>query len=454
MKKYETYFSEHREEHIEQLKTWLRIPSVSALSAHKQDMQQAAEWAVDALKTAGLENVKLHTTNGNPVIYADYLHSPNAPTLLIYGHYDVQPVDPLNLWDSPPFEPEIRGDKIYARGATDDKGQVFLHIKAIEAILKTEQKLPVNIKFCIEGEEEVGSTNLPPFIESNLDLLKCDYVLVSDTSLLEKGKPAICTGLRGLCSMEVKVTTANTDLHSGSFGGGVPNALHAMVSLLSSFHDEQGKVTVEGFYEGTPEMTPELRAEFAKLQHDDDKLAQSLELSSLYGEEGFNFVERIGARPTLELNGVYGGFQGEGSKTVIPKEAHAKITCRLVGKQDPQDILNKIERHVHQHIQKGAKVEFKPLERAFAFTMDQTLPILQQAADSFEAVYGARAVFTRDGGSLPIIESMSRILSAPAVLMGFGLPDENLHAPNEHFNLENFDKGLLTITHFLKSLEA
>lgn len=454
MKNYETYFSEHREEHIEQLKDWLRIPSVSALSEHKQDMQKAAGWAVDALKTAGLENVKLHTTNGNPVIYADYLHSPNAPTLLIYGHYDVQPVDPLNLWDSPPFEPEIRGDKIYARGATDDKGQVFLHIKAIEAILKTEQKLPVNIKFCIEGEEEVGSPNLPIFIESNLDLLKCDYVLVSDTSLLEKGKPAICTGLRGLCSMEVKVTTANTDLHSGSFGGGVPNALHAMVSLLSSFHDEHGKVTVEGFYEGTPEMTPELRAEFAKLQHDDDKLAQSLELSSLYGEEEFTFVERIGARPTLELNGVYGGFQGEGSKTVIPREANAKITCRLVGKQDPQDILNKIERHVNQHIQKGAKVEFTPLERAFAFTMDPSLPILQQAADSFEAVYGTRAVFTRDGGSLPIIESMSRILSAPAVLMGFGLPDENLHAPNEHFNLENFDKGLLTITHFLKSLEA
>lgn len=454
MKNYETYFSERREEHIEQLKDWLRIPSVSALSEHKQDMQQAAGWAMDALKTAGLENVKLHTTNGNPVIYADYLHSPNAPTLLIYGHYDVQPVDPLNLWDSPPFEPEIRGDKIYARGATDDKGQVFLHIKAIEAILKTEQKLPVNIKFCIEGEEEVGSPNLPIFIESNLDLLKCDYVLVSDTSLLEKGKPAICTGLRGLCSMEIKVTTANTDLHSGSFGGGVPNALHAMVSLLSSFHDEQGKVTVEGFYEGTPEMTPELRAEFAKLQHDDNKLAQSLDLSSLYGEEEFTFVERIGARPTLELNGVYGGFQGEGSKTVIPREANAKITCRLVGKQDPQDVLNKIERHVNQHIQQGAKVEFTPLERAFAFTMDPSLPILQQAADSFEAVYGTRAVFTRDGGSLPIIESMSRILSAPAVLMGFGLPDENLHAPNEHFNLENFDKGLLTITHFLKSLEA
>lgn len=454
MKNYESYFQEHREEHLEQLKDWLRIPSVSALSEHKQDMARASQWAADSLKTAGLENVNIHTTKGNPVIYADYLHSPNAPTLLIYGHYDVQPVDPLNLWDSPPFEPEIRGDKIYARGATDDKGQVFLHIKALEAILKTEQKLPVNIKFCIEGEEEVGSPNLPGFIEENLDLLKCDYVLVSDTSLLEKGKPAICTGLRGLCSMEVKVTASNTDLHSGSFGGGVPNALHAMVSLLSSFHDEQGRVTVEGFYEGTPEMTPELRAEFAKLQHDDEKLAQSLGLSTLYGEEGFTFVERIGARPTLELNGVYGGFQGEGSKTVIPKEAHAKITCRLVGQQDPQDILNKIERHVHNHIQPGAKVEFKPLERAFAFTMDPSLPILQQAADSFEAIYGTRAVFTRDGGSLPIIESMSRILSAPAVLMGFGLPDENLHAPNEHFNLENFDKGLLTITHFLKSLEA
>lgn len=449
---YQSYFSKHREQHLNELSELLRIPSISALSDHKADVKKAAEWIAESLRRAGLEGVEVHPTAGHPIVYAEHLHAPGKPTVLVYGHYDVQPVDPLNLWETPPFEPSIRNGKLYARGATDDKGQVFMHIKAVEAILKQEKELPVNIKFCIEGEEEVTSPNLPIFLKDNQEKLAADLVLISDTALMAPGKPAICTGLRGLCSLEVSVFTANTDLHSGSFGGGVPNALHALVSLLATLHDDQGRVAVEGFYKGVPELTPMIREEFAKQQFDEEKLRQDLGLTALYGEEGYTFVERVGARPTLELNGVYGGFQGEGSKTVIPKEAHAKITCRLVGEQDPQDMLDKIERHLHEHLQEGATIKIVQIEKARAFEIDPSEPLLQKAADAYEKTYGTRALFTKDGGSIPIVETLSRVLSAPAVMMGFGLPDENLHAPNEHFNLENFDKGLLTIVEYLKSL--
>ncbi|AOZ94199.1 dipeptidase [Paenibacillus crassostreae] len=449
---YQVYFENQREQHLNELKEWLSIPSISALSEHKSDVLRAADWLADSLAKAGLENITIHPTEGHPIVTADHLHAPGKPTVLVYGHYDVQPVDPLHLWETPPFEPTIRGDKIYARGATDDKGQVFLHIKAVEAILKQEKELPVNIKFCIEGEEEVTSPNLPSFLEQRREELAADVVIISDTSLLEKGKPAICVGLRGLCSLDVEVTTANTDLHSGTFGGGVPNALHAIVTLLSTLHDDQGRVNVEGFYEDVPELSPEMRAEFVKQSLDENKLQQSLGLDALYGEEGYTFVERTGARPTLELNGVYGGFQGEGSKTVIPKEAHAKITCRLVGYQKPQDILDKIERHIHANVPVGAKVSVIQREKGNPFTMDTTTPMLQKASDAFNHVYGVRPVLTKDGGSIPIVETFGRVLNVPVVLMGFGLPDENLHAPNEHFNLDNFDKGLLTIVEFLKQV--
>lgn len=449
---YEAYFQNVREQQLDELKQWLSIPSISALSAHKADMSKAAEWLADALTRAGLENVEVHQTGGHPIVYADHLHAPGKPTVLVYGHYDVQPVDPLHLWTTPPFEPDIRDGKLYARGATDDKGQVFLHIKAIEAILKQEGQLPVNIKLCIEGEEEISSQSLPPFLTTNRDKLATDVVLISDTSLLEPGKPAISTGLRGLCSLEVTVNTANTDLHSGTYGGGVPNALHALVSLLATLHDDRGRVSVDGFYEGVPELSPLMREEFAKQMLDEDQLKASLDLDALYGEDGFSFVERVGARPTLELNGVYGGFQGEGTKTVIPKEAHAKITCRLVGDQDPQDILDKIKRHLQKHVQPGAKLQVKEGEKARAFNIDPSDRMLQLAADAYEDVYGTRALFTKDGGSIPIVATFSRELAAPVVMMGFGLPDENLHAPNEHFHLYNFDKGLLTIVSFLKRL--
>ncbi|KAA9005515.1 dipeptidase [Paenibacillus spiritus] len=449
---YAEYFSSRRDEHLNELKDWLSIPSISALSEHKADIRRAADWLMGALERAGLEHIELHPTSGHPVVYADYLHAPGKPTLLIYGHYDVQPVDPLNLWTTPPFEPDIRDGKLYARGATDDKGQVFLHIKALEAFLKQEGALPVNVKLCIEGEEEIGSPHLTAFLEANRDKLAADAVVVSDTALLERGRPAICTGLRGLASMEVTVSTANTDLHSGSYGGGVPNALHAIVSLLATLHDDKGRVAVDGFYEGVPELSPLMREEFAKQGVNEEQIRESLGLGALYGEEGYSFVERIGARPTLELNGVYGGFQGEGSKTVIPKEAHAKITCRLVGEQDPQHVLDAIEKHLKANIQTGAEVAVKQMEKATAFNIDPSNEFLQIAADAYGKVYGTRALFTKDGGSIPIMASFSRVLQAPVVLMGFGLGDENLHAPDEHFNLENFDKGLLTLVEFIRAL--
>ncbi|MBW7456320.1 dipeptidase, partial [Paenibacillus sepulcri] len=333
---YKAYFEQRREQHLNELKEWISIPSISALSEHKEDVNRAASWLSDTLKRAGLDNVEIHQTKGHPILYADHLHAPGRPTVLVYGHYDVQPVDPLHLWETPPFEPDIRDNKLYARGATDDKGQLFLHIKAIEALIQSEEPLPVNIKLIIEGEEEVTSTNLHPFIHTYKDKLAADVVLISDTELLAPGKPAISTGLRGLCSLDVSVRTAKTDLHSGTFGGGVPNALHALVSLLASLHNDKGRIAVDGFYDDVPDLTPEMRAELARKEFDDEQQKITLDLDALYGEEGYSYVERTGARPTLEINGMYGGFQGEGTKTVIPCEAHAKITCRLVGKQDPQ----------------------------------------------------------------------------------------------------------------------
>ncbi|GIO38877.1 peptidase M20 [Paenibacillus antibioticophila] len=449
---YQSYFLSNKDKHLQELGQLISIPSISALSEHKSDMNRAAEWVADSLHRAGMEQVEIYPTDGHPIVYGEHVHAPGKPTVLVYGHYDVQPVDPLELWESPPFEPTIRDNKLFARGATDDKGQIFLHIKAAEALLQLDKELPVNLKFCIEGEEEVTSPNLPFFLTEHQDKLAADVVLISDTALLEPGKPAICTGLRGLCSLEVSVRTANTDLHSGTYGGGVPNSLHVLVDLLASLHDKQGRVAVEGFYEGVPEMTDLIRDEIEKLQFSEEGLKQTLALDTLYGEEGFGFIARTGVRPTLELNGVYGGFQGEGTKTVIPKEAHAKITCRLVGDQDPQDVLDKIEAHLQSRLLPGAKLEVKQLERARAFTIDPSDPMLQKAADAYEKVYGTRALFTKDGGSIPIVETLSRVLKAPAVMMGFGLPNENLHAPNEHFHLENFDKGLLTIVEYLKSL--
>lgn len=452
-KSFEAYFAENREAHLTELNELLRIPSISALSEHKADMQKSAEWLADALKRAGMDNVKLMPTKGNPVVYAEWLKAEGKPTVLVYGHYDVQPVDPLHLWETPPFEPTVRDEKLYARGASDDKGQTYMHIKALEALLQTTGTLPLNFKFCIEGEEEIGSPNLDAFVEEHKNLLAADVLVISDTTMLERGKPAICYGLRGLCALQIDVKGAKGDLHSGLFGGAIHNPIHALVELLATMHDQDGNITVDGFYDHVQELTDGERAAFQALGQDEEKARQELGVPELYGEKGYSMVERTWVRPTLEINGIYGGFQGEGTKTVIPSEAHAKITCRLVPNQDPDEILALLQAHIQKHAPAGVTVNVQLFDKGRPFVTPFDHPAIQAAARAYEKAYGVGPAYTRMGGSVPIVETFGRLLDVPVVLMGFGLPDENFHAPNEHFNLENFDKGLLALCHYWYELE-
>lgn len=443
--------SKNQNENIDELKELLRIPSISSLSQHKEDIQKAASWISDKLTNIGMEHVEIVQTKGHPIVYAEWVHQENAPTVLVYGHYDVQPVDPVHLWETPPFEPTIRDEKIFARGATDDKGQLFLHIKAVETLLKLSGKLPVNIKFCIEGEEEIGSPNLPQFLSENKEKLACDVVLISDTDMWDKGVPAITCSLRGLCALEVTLESANSDLHSGTFGGGVQNANHLLVQLLSTLHDENGKVMVDHFYDDVIELTEIEKEEIAALGFDEEKLKTSLGLTELTGgEKNYPYRERVSTRPTLEINGLWGGFQGEGTKTVIPNEANAKITCRLVNNQDPEKIQNEVKKHLEKHVPTGCKVKVSLGDTGYPFLTPIDSPMMQKAAEAYKNVYGKSPVYKREGGSIPIVADFNQTLDVPVVLMGFGLPGENLHAPNEHFHLENFNKGILTICSFLE----
>ncbi|MFF2447437.1 dipeptidase [Neobacillus sp. NPDC058068] len=446
--------SSNYDKNVEELKELLRIPSISSLSEHKEDIQHAASWISNKLKSIGMEHVEIIQTKGHPIIYADWIHQENAPTVLVYGHYDVQPVDPIGLWETPPFEPTIRDEKIFARGATDDKGQMFLHIKAVETLMEMDGKLPVNIKFCIEGEEEIGSPNLLHFLSENKEKLSCDVVLISDTDMWDKGVPAITCSLRGLCALEVSLKTANSDLHSGMFGGGVQNANQLLIQLLSTLHDANGKVNVDHFYDDVVELTEFEKEQMAALGFDEEKLKQSLGLTDLTGgEQNYPYRERISSRPTLEMNGLWGGFQGEGTKTVIPNEAHAKITCRLVNNQNPEKIQELIVKHLEEHAPKGCSVKVSLGNAGNPLLIPIDSPMIQKAAEAYENVYGKSPVYKREGGSIPIVLDFSQSLNVPVVLMGFGLPGENLHAPNEHFHLENFDKGILTICSFLELVQ-
>ncbi|WP_345241590.1 dipeptidase [Pontibacillus salipaludis] len=442
----------HNEQYINELNEFLKIPSISSMPEHKEDVKKAAEWLKGSLQKAGIENLEVIETKGHPIVYGDWLHAEGKPTVLIYGHYDVQPASPEELWETPAFEPTIRDDKLYARGATDDKGQLFIHVKAVEKLMQENGELPVNVKFCIEGEEEMASPNLPPFIEDNQEKLAADAVLISDTSFIEKGQPAICTSLRGALAMELNLKTANTDLHSGVYGGGVPNAIHSLVNLLDSFHDDNGTVAVEGFYKGVQDPTLQLREEVASIPFEEEKTKRELGLESFYGEEGFTFQERTGIRPTLEINGLAGGFHEEGFKTIVPSEAHAKISCRLVGDQDPEEIYEAILDHLDNYKPVGASFETKKLITAKPVSLHSNNPMIQKAAAAYEQVYGVAPLFPKEGGSIPIVEVFSRVLRSPVVMMGFGLPSENLHAPNEHIHLENFTNGIETVTTYLKSL--
>ncbi|CEG21847.1 Succinyl-diaminopimelate desuccinylase [Planococcus massiliensis] len=443
------YFKDHREQHLEELKTFLRIPSISSLSEHKSDIRKGAEWLKEAMLKAGLENAEVFETEGHPVVYADWLHAEGKPTVLVYGHYDVQPVDPLNLWESAPFDPQVRDNKLFARGASDDKGQTFMHVKAVEALLQLNGELPVNIKFIVEGEEEVGSPNLPQYVEQNKEQLKADVIVISDTGMQGPGRPAVCYGLRGLAGIQIDVKGPKGDLHSGLYGGAVQNPLHAVVEILESFRDKEGVIQVEGFYEDVLPVSDEERAEFASLEFDLENEKKELGITEDFGEKGYSFIERTWIRPTLEINGITGGFSGEGIKTVLPAEASAKITCRLVPNQDPDDIVAKLRAHIEAHKPAGVTVEITDFDKGKPFLTPYDHPAIQAAGRSYEKVYNVPTAFTRMGGSVPIVAVFDEVLGLPVVLMGFGLSSENFHAPNEHFHLENFDKGLRVISDYL-----
>lgn len=451
------YLKENREKHLDQLKEFLAIQSISALSIHQEDVEKAAEWVRDELGRIGFQKADVLPSDGHPVVYGEYIADEHAPTVLIYGHYDVQPVDPLELWDSEPFDATIRDDKIYARGATDDKGQVFMHLKVMEAILQITDKSPVNFKVLIEGEEEIGSPNLPKFARENKDLLKTDLVVVSDSALVERGKPTITYGLRGLAGIQIDVKGAKSDLHSGEYGGGVVNPIHSLVKIVDSFRDENNRIQVEGFYDRVPELDVEERKALASVPFDEEKLRKDLEVPELDGEKGYSYVERTSVRPTLEINGMYGGFQGEGIKTVLPNSATAKVTCRLVPDQDPDEIVELLTKHVEKNTPAGVEVNITPFDKGKPYVTPFDHPVIQLAAEAYEKVYDSETAYIRGGGSIPIVAELDEILKVPVVLMGFGLPDENLHAPNEHLNLENFDKGMETLAHYyfmLKDYEA
>ncbi|AQQ54363.1 dipeptidase [Planococcus lenghuensis] len=443
------YFKRNREEHLDELKSFLRISSISSLNEHKQDTRKAAEWLKNALEQAGLEHVSIDETAGHPVVYADWLNAPGKPTVLVYGHYDVQPVDPLHLWETPPFDPHVRDNKLYARGASDDKGQTFMHIKTAEALLKLNGELPVNMKFIIEGEEEIGSPNLPVYVEENKEKLAADLIVISDTGMQGPGRPAVCYGLRGLAGIQIDVKGPKGDLHSGLYGGAVQNPIHAVADIVASFHDQEGTVQVDGFYDDVRPLKDEERTAYRELDFDLEAEKKALGITEDFGESGYSFLERTWVRPTLEINGIFGGFSGEGIKTVIPSEAGAKITCRLVPDQKPDDIIAKLRAHVDAHLPPGVTVTITEFDKGTPFITPFDHPAIQAAGRSYEKVYNVPTVYTRMGGSVPIVAEFDRILGLPVVLMGFGLSTENFHAPNEHFHLENFDKGLRVIGDYL-----
>lgn len=449
------YIKANRERHLSELFDLLRIPSVSAQPAkHGKDTERCAQFVADAMRGAGLESVELLATPGNPVVYGEWLHAPGAPTVLVYGHYDVQPPEPLELWHSPPFEPTIRDGKIFARGATDDKGQMYTHIKAVEAHLKTFGKLPVNVKFLIEGEEEVGSKNLDATIERERKRLGCDVVLVSDTAMKGEDQPAITYSLRGLIYFQVDVTGPGSDLHSGTWGGSLANPNEALVQALAKMKDAKtGKVKIPGFYDGI-KVTKADREAVAKSGHPDSHYKKSLAIKALWGEKGWSAAERVSIRPTFEVNGIYGGYQGDGAKTVIPSHAHAKVSMRLVGGQDPEKITKGFEKHLKSVMLPGVQVTVTRLSAGMGAKVPLDHPAMKAASRAVHATFGKKPLFAAEGGSIPVVATFQKVLGVSTVLMGFGLHDENLHAPNEHFRVANYHRGIEASARFLTEIAA
>jgi len=434
--------------YLNELKQFCAIPSVSARSEHKGDIQRAAQWVADQMKSIGLEKVELVSTDRHPVVYGEWLHAPGKPTLLFYGHYDVQPAEPLDQWLSPPWELTLRNGELFARGVVDDKGQVFMHFKALEAFMKKQGRLPVNVKFMIEGEEEVGSENIYKFIRERRDRLGCDALLVSDTTMLGKGVPSVCYGLRGLCYFEIEITGPTVDLHSGSFGGGVPNPITILCEMMAKLHDKNGRVTIPGFYQDVRLLTKQERKQLKALPFSDKRFQETTGAPQLVGEKGFSTVERIWSRPTLEINGIYGGYTGEGAKTVIGSTATCKFSTRLVADQDPAKITKLVRKHIEKITLKSVRMKFTLHSEGDAWIAPFDHPLVQAGKTALEKGFGKKAVFIREGGSIPLVATMYKEFNKPCVLLGFGLPDENAHAPNERLNLENFQKGIVSLAYY------
>jgi acetylornithine deacetylase/succinyl-diaminopimelate desuccinylase-like protein len=433
----------NRDRYVDELKAFLAIPSISALPAHAADVKRCAEWTADEMRRIGLHNVRLISTPGNPVVYGDWLDAPGAPTILFYGHYDVQPVDPLNLWESPPFEATVRDGEIYARGSADDKGQVFMHFKAVEAHLKENGRLPANIKFILEGEEEVGSVNLDEFVRAHKHELKADVVVISDSPMFDRGVPSICYGLRGLVYFQLDLRGSSTDLHSGSFGGAVANPAFVLAQMIAQMKDRGGRIKIPGFYDDVVALRDEEREAWSKLPFNEKKYRKDFGIPRLFGETDYTTLERTWARPTLEVNGMLSGFTGEGAKTVLPAVAMAKISMRLVPNQNPDKIADLFEAHVKKIAPKTVELKVTRMHGGKPWMTAFDNPYVQAAGRAIERGFGKTPVFTREGGSIPVVSTFQEELGVPSVLFGVGLPDENAHAPNEKLDLTNFHNGII-----------
>jgi acetylornithine deacetylase/succinyl-diaminopimelate desuccinylase-like protein len=451
----QNYISSHKEQFLNELLDLLRIPSISADPAYAKDVEKTAHLIAEQFTTLGLDKVEVCATKGHPIVYGEKIIDPALPTVLVYGHYDVQPADPIDLWTDPPFEPVIKKTEIhpdgaiFARGACDDKGQMFMHVKAVEAMMRSGE-LPCNVKFMIEGEEEVGSDNLEEFALNNVERLKADIILVSDTGMLANDVPSVTTGLRGLSYVEVEVTGPNRDLHSGLYGGCVANPINILTKMIASLHDENNRITIPGFYDKVIELSNEERAEMAKAPFSHDAYCKALDIEDTYGEKGYSTMERGSIRPTLDVNGIWGGYIGEGAKTVIASKAYAKISMRLVPDQNPNEITKLFMDHFTSIAPKGTKVKVTPHHGGEAAVTPIDSIAYKAASIAYEETFGVKPIPVRSGGSIPIVAMFEKVLGLKTILMGFGLDSDAIHSPNEHYGLFNFYRGIETIPYFYK----
>lgn len=455
MSTWQSYLDAHDARFTAELLDFLRIPSISAIPEHAPDVQRAAEWVAARVQAAGLEHIAILSTGGHPVVYADWLHAPGKPTVLIYGHFDVQPIDPVELWRHPPFEPHIEDGRVYARGASDDKGNMLVPILALEALLKSGGRLPVNVKLFFEGQEEIGSPQIGAFLPQHKERFACDLVLSADGGQFSETEPIILVGLRGICGLQIDVRAAAIDLHSGMYGGMVMNPIHALVMLLASMRANDGVITVEGFYDQVRPLSAAERAKIAAVPFEPEATKQELQVPALFGEAGFTPLEASWARPTLEVNGIWGGFQDAGTKTVLPSEAHAKITCRLVADQDPEQVLALLRAHIERHSPPGVTVSVTPLDsHAYPYLAPDDFIGNQVAREVLRDMYGCEPYEVRSGGSIPVCTLFAQHLGAYTASFGFGLPDERIHSPDEFFRLASFRKGQAAYCRLLERLGA